>query len=299
MSAKKIVFYSIFIIFSFFVISCATTSQKAKLNTLAYLENSPYKVFSEPEEKDYYLYVRFYNPSYKNKLSAGSLLQKGINIVETKPVSISHVAIGFNLNDKFYGLTAYSKPNLALEECSNVKSNRYMKSCDPKKSMQTLYAYKVTKEEWDKARAFVMNCIDKKLVRYEVNQNFDIAAREIGNFFGGNHKKEKNAKGKKPRAGENESKPVRMVKVLPKFEMDKENPFVCSNFTAWVLYNSVDSIKEYFDANYENLYMIAPSELTTIPGFELVFSSTWDTYMAGIEKIKSDKQRKEVLAVNQ
>ena len=276
MLAKKDYYAFVIVVASFFIVSCASTP---KLNTLAYLDNSSYKVFNEPED-DYYIYMRFYNPSYKNKLSAGSILQKGISLVETKPVAMSHVAIGFDLSDEFYGLTAYAHPNLSLEECSNVKSNRYMKTCDPKKSMQTLYAMKVSEEEWKRTKKFVKNCVDKKNVRYEAQQNFDIAGELI---FYGKQRETKEYKSRKK-------------KVVPAFDKEKENPFVCSNFTAWVLYNCVDSVKAYLDENYPNLYLIPPSDLASIPGLEMVFSSTWDSYLDGIEKIKNDRQKKHVIA---
>lgn len=60
--------------------------------------------------------------------------------------------------------------------------------------------------------------------------------------------------------------------------------FVCSTFVAWVLYNSVDSIHQWFDDHKIDYEYITPSDLSQIEGVEFLFSSTWTEFDEAAEE---------------
>lgn len=64
----------------------------------------------------------------------------------------------------------------------------------------------------------------------------------------------------------------------------QEQMFVCSTFVAWVLYNSVDSIHQWFDDHKIDYEYITPSDLSQIEGVEFLFSSTWTEFDEAAEE---------------
>lgn len=349
MNLKRLLFASLVAFVLVFVPSCASSPKPVKLNTKESLEGEDFRIFSVPDESSDYIYLRIYNPYYWRKLSGGSIIQAGINLVEIKPIMTSHVAIGFELDDEFYGLTAYARPNLSVEECSNIKSNRYMKQCDPKKSLQTVLAIKVSPEEKEAARKTVLFCSENNLVRYDTAQNFRIASREINKkvflkeeYSGGlSYFSElqdgseqdlilNSESGNKPEnklATESENKSESKVEpalesekksgpeleigselepeselesesglaertkiLLPEFDENGKNPFVCSNFAAWVIYMNVPKTQSYFDTNFSDILLVGPSDVASIPGFFPVFTSTWSSYERAVEEIKEEQE---------
>lgn len=335
MNLKRLLFASLVAFALVFVSSCASSPKPVKLNTKESLEGEDFRIFSVPDESSDYIYLRIYNPYYWRKLSGGSIIQAGINLVEIKPIMTSHVAIGFELDDEFYGLTAYARPNLSVEECSNIKSNRYMKQCDPKKSLQTVLAIKVSPEEKEAARKTVLFCSENNLVRYDTAQNFRIASREINkkvflkeeysdglsyfselqngfeqdlilNSESGN-KPENKSESKVEPALESEKKSGPELEIgsglepesglaertkilLPEFDENGKNPFVCSNFAAWVIYMNVPKTQSYFDTNFSDILLVGPSDVASIPGFFPVFTSTWSSYERAVEEIKEEQE---------
>lgn len=314
---KRLLFASFVAFALVFVSSCASSPKPVKLNTKESLEGEDFRIFSVPDENSDYIYLRIYNPYYWRKLSGGSIIQAGINLVEIKPIMTSHVAIGFGLDDEFYGLTAYARPNLSVEECSNIKSNRYMKQCDPKKSLQTVLAIKVSPEEKEAARKTVLFCSENNLVRYDTAQNFRIASREINkkvflkeeysdglSYFSelqngyeqdlivdseSENRPELEPEiesGLEPESGLAERTKI----LLPEFDENGKNPFVCSNFAAWVIYMNVPKTQSYFDSNFSDILLVGPSDVASIPGFFPVFTSTWSSYERAVEEIKEEQE---------
>lgn len=326
---KRLLFASFVAFALVFVSSCASSPKPVKLNTKESLEGEDFRIFSVPDENSDYIYLRIYNPYCWRKLSGGSIIQAGINLVEIKPIMTSHVAIGFGLDDEFYGLTAYARPNLSVEECSNIKSNRYMKQCDPKKSLQTVLAIKVSPEEKEAARKTVLFCSENNLVRYDTAQNFRIASREINkkvflkeeysdglSYFSELQngyeqdlivdsesenrpelepalESEKKSglemeieSGLEPESGLEERTKI----LLPEFDENGKNPFVCSNFAAWVIYMNVPKTQSYFDSNFSDILLVGPSDVASIPGFFPVFTSTWSSYERAVEEIKEEQE---------
>lgn len=343
MNLKRLLFASLIVFALVFVSSCASSPKPVKLNTKESLEGEDFRIFSVPDENSDYIYLRIYNPYYWRKLSGGSIIQAGINLVEIKPIMTSHVAIGFGLDDEFYGLTAYARPNLSVEECSNIKSNRYMKQCDPKKSLQTVLAIKVSPEEKAAARKTVLFCAENNLVKYDTAQNFRIASREINkkvflkeeysdglSYFSelqngseedlilnseSENKPENKLVTESEKKSESEVEPAlesekksgfeldiesglepeselaeRTKILLPEFDENGKNPFVCSNFAAWVIYMNVPKTQSYFDSNFSDILLVGPSDVASIPGFFPVFTSTWSSYERAVEEIKEEQE---------
>lgn len=295
----KLFFVSFLFSLSFFLIGCASTPKQPKLNTLKSLEGENYKIYSIPDKDENYIYLRSYNPFYKRRLSGGRILQTGINIIETKPIIINHVALGVELNDEFYGLTSYARPNFSLEECTNTKSNAYMRMCYKRKSIQTVFAMKVSAEEKEAVRKIILDCAENDLIHYDVSQNFVFAKRGIdAKFFGGSVKSSEpeevyisKSKNDFEESEKNLEKSGRKKIALPEFHEDKKNNFVCSNFAAYVIYTNVPETQEYFDENFSDILLVGPSDIASVPGFFPVFTSTWAAYDDALEEIQKEQKQ--------
>ena len=91
--------------------------------------------------QDHWIFIRLYQPYYDNPLCIENVLSKCIQFVDVNPDYSSHSAIGFSLDDGFYGLTSSnSGHNLYLESCTNSGDNEYMKKCNIYKSVEITYA---------------------------------------------------------------------------------------------------------------------------------------------------------------
>ncbi|MBQ0163068.1 MAG: hypothetical protein KBS84_07935, partial [Treponema sp.] len=220
--------------------------------------------FKNAEVSDKYIFFRLYQPHYDNPFCPENFLKNAIGTVDVAPESISHSAIAFDLNDSFYGLTTAGKKDLKIESCTDTKSNPYMKKCNKFKSVQTTYAIKVTDKEYEKAKQLVEQYFEDPKTKYTVSQNFLIAGYGIKRkmFFRNNEKK----LGGKPHKHPDDT-----------FEEDKYD-FVCSTFIAYVLANSVESVKQYFIENQIDANYVMPSDLEDLPGALKLFKSTWVDY---------------------
>lgn len=220
--------------------------------------------FEDSATSEKYIFFRLYEPVYDNPFCVENLLKNCIMMIDTNPVSTSHSAIGFDLNDCFYGLTTGGEHNLKIESCTETLSNCYMKKCNKFKSIQITYAIKVTDEEYARAKKIVSEFLENPKTRYSVIQNFAIAGYGIKRnmFIPAEKKHFADIPNKRPE---------------DTFAKDRYK-FVCSTFIAYVLANSVDSIKEFFiekgiDSNY-----VLPSDLEYLPGAIKLFRSTWVDY---------------------
>lgn len=199
-------------------------------------------------------------------------MSKCIQFVDVNPDYSSHSAIGFSLDDGFYGLTSSnSGHNLYLESCTNSGDNEYMKKCNIYKSVEITYALKVTEEEYKKAKNLVESYYDDTRTCYNINQNVKIAWKAVGRKFFS--PKDKQQFAAKPFATSEQT-----------FCEDKYD-FVCSSFVAYVLANSVESVHDFFvekqiDSNY-----VMPSDLAYIPGVIKLFKTTWVDYNIGAKNV--------------
>lgn len=265
-----------FILFFVFLCLAGCASTKTiRENTWAFLKSNDekihYYVYScdeiraptaqeiEESENQTFLFLRLYNPSSSYNIGS-SILQKGIELTETHDTSGSHLSLGFDLTDNFYGLTLYAKPNLKIEQCTDVSTNEYMKSCNPKKSLQTTYALSVSKEEYDAARAWIERKSAPKAATYNVGENFKIAKTLLSS----NSDKRKL---KKPLSQEEEF-----------LKFDEKTKFVCSTFICHVLYSSVESVKNYMNENFIDPDFTTPTDIISLPGMQKLFTSNWTDF---------------------
>lgn len=220
-------------------------------------------LFSETENSKF-IFFRLYNPYYDNCLCIENILKNCIAVVDVYPSKSSHASIGFDLNDNFYGLTTAGKKDLKIESCTDIFSNDFMKKCNPKKSIQTTYALKVSDEEYYNAKKLVEEYYDDPKTYYNTLQNFAMAVDGV--------KRKLFLKGSKRELGGVEYKNFEKS-----FEKGKHD-FICSSFVAYVLVNSVDSVRDYFYEKKIDLNYVMPSDIANIPGVVKLFKSEWCDY---------------------
>ena len=253
---------------AFFAVSCASTKAEKKLFLADEIFMSRVGAEEEPDEEAY-IFLRFYDPHLTSPFYVSNILKHGIEKVDVNPLPVSHVSIGFDLRDDFFGLTLMARPQLARERCGDTKANNYTKQCDAASSKQMLYAIKATGEERKKAIRVLM---ENKNVRYDVDKNFKIANRAV-------KRKLFTAENDRPMDKFYASKKdIEAVNDAENKKMQKK--FVCSTFVAYVLYNSVQSVRDFFNKNHIDYRYLMVSDIACIPGVEELFESTWENYNA-------------------
>lgn len=221
-----------------------------------------------------YIFIRLYDPIYNSSIYLENLLQGGMSITQVNPETVSHASIGFDLSDYFFGLTAGGKYNLKIERCLDVADNKYMKKCDPVRSSQSVYAIEVTPEEYERAYNLVYKNLTNKWLRYATLKNVKIAGLSIKRKFF--TEQEQQELGKK--ATEEKFYDAKQWFRDYQSEPNTIKKFVCSGFVSWVLYNSVDSVHQWFDENKIDVNYVVPSDIPHIQNVKFLFSSTWDNY---------------------
>ena len=271
------------VVFALFESNCRSTLVERTVDETTALElgldkgDNVFQIYVSEELKqaltqDHWIFIRLYQPYYDNPLCIENVLSKCIQFVDVNPDYSSHSAIGFSLDDGFYGLTSSnSGHNLYLESCTNSGDNEYMKKCNIYKSVEITYALKVTEEEYKKAKNLVESYYDDTRTCYNINQNVKIAWKAVGRKFFS--PKDQQQFAAKPFATSEQT-----------FCEDKYD-FVCSSFIAYVLANSVESVHDFFvekqiDSNY-----VMPSDLAYIPGVIKLFKTTWVDYNIGAKNV--------------
>ena len=271
------------VVFALFESNCRSTLVERTVDETTALElgldkgDNVFQIYISEELKqaltqDHWIFIRLYQPYYDNPLCIENVLSKCIQFVDVNPDYSSYSAIGFSLDDGFYGLTSSnSGHNLYLESCTNSGDNEYMKKCNIYKSVEITYALKVTEEEYKKAKNLVESYYDDTRTCYNINQNVKIAWKAVGRKFFS--PKDKQQFAAKPFATSEQT-----------FCEDKYD-FVCSSFVAYVLANSVESVHDFFvekqiDSNY-----VMPSDLAYIPGVIKLFKTTWVDYNIGAKNV--------------
>lgn len=271
------------VIFALFESNCRSTLVERTVDETTALElgldkgDNVFQIYISEELKqaltqDHWIFIRLYQPYYDNPLCIENVLSKCIQFVDVNPDYSSHSAIGFSLDDGFYGLTSSnSGHNLYLESCTNSGDNEYMKKCNIYKSVEITYALKVTEEEYKKAKNLVESYYDDTRTCYNINQNVKIAWKAVGRKFFS--PKDKQQFAAKPFATSEQT------------FCEEKYDFVCSSFIAYVLANSVESVHDFFvekqiDSNY-----VMPSDLAYIPGVIKLFKTTWVDYNIGAKNV--------------
>ncbi len=231
--------------------------------------------FSKEDFKDgKFLFMRLYLPNYDNKASSVNILKKLITVVNVNPEEISHSSIGFSLDDDFYGLTLYSTSDLKRESCEKPETNLYMKLCNPYTSVQTTMAIKVTDEEYEAALELLKKDYAEQKVKYWPSKNLPVGIDCL---------KRKKLPRSKGRLGGRDLKKG----YIPSDK--KETHFVCSTYLAYVLQKCVKNVDDYFKERNIGYDKLGPSDLLYIPGFKILFCSTWIDYkIAAAEFVQAE-----------
>ncbi|MCR4734403.1 MAG: hypothetical protein K5829_05320 [Treponema sp.] len=246
-------------------ISCTSTIKEIKNVSTQNLDTKDF--FDIPESEDCFIFFRLYDPVYKNPLYIANLLKSGIAITEVNSFNASHIAISFNLDDCFLGLTSLTMPQLNFEICSQESDNEYMQQCDKEKSKAYIYALKVTPQEQKKAMKIIQDNLN---VQYDSKLNFIMADKSIKRFL---------SPFEENRKFENYYSTGKNIEELNFVEnLQDEKKFVCSTFVAYVLYNSVDSIREFFNNTTIDYHYVGVTDITCLPGVEKLFECTWADY---------------------
>ena len=262
----------------FFAASCASTKTGKKL-FLADEDFTSRIDADEGADDESYIFLRFYDPELTSPFYVSNILKKSIAKVDVNPLPVSHVSIGFDLRDDFFGLTLMARPQLGREHCGDTKANNYTKQCNAASSKQMLYAIKATGEERKKAIRVLM---ENKNVRYDVDKNFKIANRAL---------KRKLFTAKKNRSLEKFYASKKDIEAINDEENKKvRKKFVCSTFVAYVLYNSVQSVRDFFNKNHIDYRYLMVSDIACIPGVEELFDSTWENYDAAARTFVAEHQ---------
>ena len=259
-----------------FLLTACTSTRKIVYNIPSTLNEEGYVLSYQEREssfssKDSYIFLRLYNPHY-TVLSSGAILQAGLNSVDTNSFKGTHIAIGLDLTDNFYGLTLYAEPNFKAEKCSDVTTNEYMMTCDPATSLQTTFALKVTREEFNSISFMVKNYLKKENLFYDVSRNFPIAADTIHRKVSFTHKTQRTYK----RA----MKEKQLKKAFNIKDEGNSRKFVCSTLIGHILDSCVPEIHQYFIQNNLDFNFMTPSDITQIPGCQPLFTSTWSEYIS-------------------
>lgn len=227
----------------------------------------------EDEAGNKFLFMRLYLPNYDNKASSVNFLKKLITCVDPNPEQASHSSIGLALDDDFYGLTLYSTSDLKKESCVAPESNQYMKLCNPYTSTQTTLAISVSQEEYDAVKEMLERDFAEQKVKYWVPKNLTVGLSGLSR---------KNKKPSQRKLG------ARVLKRGYIKSSKKQKHFVCSTYLAYVLQSCVKKIDDYFKERNIAYDKVAPTDLYHIPGFKILFCSTWVDYnIAAQEFVKS------------
>lgn len=229
----------------------------------------------EFQQGEKFIFLRLYFPNYKNKLSGVNILKGLIVSIDPTDEKVSHTSMGFDLHDNFYGLTRYKPQHLKFESCLNPQTNRYMKMCDKYKSLQMTLAIKVSAQEYEATKEFLERDYAETKVKYSIPKNLPLG------FWGVKRKKQKTAQ-------ERNFGGIPSKKGYVNPADERKYKFVCSSYLAYVLANTVQSVRDFFIENQIDYNYVIPTDLIFFPGAQKLFVSTWVDYeIAAEEFVKS------------
>lgn len=153
-----------------------------------------------------------------------------------------------------------------------------MQKCNIEKSWQTTYALKVTKEEFDTALKITEQYANDSQIRYAVKKTVKIAGYELKRRFF-TAKEKRNIK-------------TLEMKNSPPVNDHDEKEFHCASFVVYILINSVEDVRDFFETRGLNYTQMTPSDLTQIPGVQKLFSSTWIDYNKTMEQFINEEADK-------
>lgn len=269
---KKTIQIVTFAALSIFAFSCKTTKE-----IQLYDDYKQKTSFEAPDPENYkatdddaYIFIRLYNPVYPNPLEVTNLLKFGLYATNTSEKVVSHAAINFDLDDDFYGLTVGGKQQLKIENCTNPKSNKFMKKCSKKSSVQYTYALKVPRSEYEASKAMVEDFFNNYNLKYSVGWNFPSACYSVHRKFFTTKKNRNFGNPKLTKKSYNIVNDINPRKVPTKY--------VCSSFIAYILLQNVTQATDLFIEKNINYRYVSPGDYEEFPNIILLFYSTWADY---------------------
>lgn len=226
--------------------------------------------FHEIDEPYKYIFLRLYNPIYSNPLYYANVLKNLIAVTEVTDFTASHAAIGFSLDDDFYGLSSPGDGRLKVEHCQDTLSNPYMANCNPVESTQLTLAIKVRDSEYQNIQQFVKESLDNPNLKYDVSINFPIGSMSI---------KRKFFSKKKNKQFGNVKYPKNSITV----ENDPEEKFVCCTFIAYCLVKYIPEFRQWFEEHNIDYHLLTVTDLIYLPNAVKLFDSTWNDYLNAAE----------------
>ena len=258
----------IFTLLFFSVTGCRSTRVAHNRNTADSLKEDLFVFYDDGNspkinDTDSYVFFRLYNPKYI-KPSVGAVLQSCLNSVDTNEFTGSHISIGFDLSDNFYGLTLWARPNFKIEQCTNLSTNEYMVTCDERYSLQTTFAMKVTQSEYNNLKTFVEKLSERDCLKYDSGKNFEIAFDTVYRL---------SSKGN--RSGRTYRQRIKRIKNNKgEFNFDRKYKFVCSTALGFILDKTVANVHDYFIENDIDYNFLLPTDFAKMDGMQVLFTSS-------------------------
>lgn len=241
-------------------------------NILKSSESSPIENEDDKYVKKKYIFVRLYDPTYKG-LTPANVLKRGQQITEVNKINGSHVAINYNLKDKFWGLTGLKEGNdFAIESCEHPETNGYMNGCDTNKSTCIVLYYACDEQDYSKCKNLILKYARNNTLSYNTASNFIMAIRQI-------KRKWFTPKNKQIIGKESDNVEILSYESLKNENKEKiQTKFVCSTLVAYLLYTTITPIKRWFDNHGINHNHITPSDISAIRGMKFGFKCKWNEY---------------------
>lgn len=239
-------------------------------------EEALFDGLEEPDQK--FIFLRLYDVYYNRSHFYGDILNSMMGIVGKAPngIAYDHVSISVDLNDNFVGMNPSSGNDAHYEEIAVMGDNKYMNTNNKYKSMCTVLAIPCTQLEYE-------NC--KKLLEYSVSpeQNFifnifEIAAMPV--IHTANMEKlKKHDLGKIDEFAVNTYDGVeKITPIEDPAAIFTSKSYVCSTFVCFVLYHSLQSVRNFCQVTGVGPRGITPSDLYSLPGSKLLFNCTYSDY---------------------
>ena len=147
--------------------------------------------------------------------------------------------------------------------------------CDKYKSLQMTLAIKVSAQEYEATKEFLERDYAEAKVKYSIPKNLPLG------FWGVKRKKQKTAQ-------ERNFGGIPSKKGYVDPADERKYKFVCSSYLAYVLANTVQSVRDFFIEKQIDYNYVIPTDLIFFPGAQKLFVSTWADYeIAADEFVKS------------
>ncbi len=238
------------------------------------------KAIFDPEENpdQKFIFLRLYDVYYNRSHFYGDILNSMMGVVGKAPngVIYDHVSISVDLNDDFIGMNPSRGNDAHYEEIAVMGDNKYMNTNDKGKSMCTVLAIPCTQKEYD-------NC--KKLLDYSVDpkQNFifnifEIAAMPVTHTANMRKLKKQDLRKIDEFAVNTYDGVDEITPIDDPAAIFTSKSYVCSTYVCFVLYHSLQSVRNFCQVTGVGPRGITPSDLYSLPGAKHLFNCTYSDY---------------------